>query len=422
MSSQPIDTYDVQLGYHPSVIPLDIRLGLTTSPGDDQPASHPLRWGILATGKVAHDFTQVLKYLSLSAGRHAIAAVGSRTQARADEFAALHSIPAAHGCYGKLCADQNVDIVYVASLHPDHRKHAEMALLNGKHVLVEKPMCMKASDAQYLYDLGQEKKLFVGEGMWTRFFPAVEWARMRMGDSIVSDTGESIGRVRVVQADFSIDGDDVGPYPSDSIYARELGGGTIFTMGPYIIAAAMMPFGEEPESLSATGILSNDGEDVGELAVGMTMVFKSGGKRCRSASSPPSAMSIASGLVSYLAESTEQTMYAGLTGRIILVGPAHCPTKARFMPKLSGRGNDDAKGSPGSQIEIVVDFPLPPSVPAIDTSGGIQMPNSMGFIYEAEAVRRLIAAGQTTFPQWTPDESLGCLRTIENVLEQINTK
>ena len=267
--------------------------------------------------------------------------MGSRTQVRASEFASLHSIPAAYGSYEELCADPNVDIVYVASLHPDHRTHAEMALLNGKHVLVEKPMCMKASDAEYLYDLGKEKNLFVGEGMWTRFFPAVEWARMRMGDSDVSDVSdassdvESIGRVRVVQADFSIDGDDVGPYPIDSIYARDLGGGTIYTMGPYVIAAAMMPFGKEPETIAANGILSNDGEDVGELAVGMTMVFKTEGKFSRSASSPPSAMSMASGMVTYLAESSEETMYAGKGGRITLLGPAHCPTKACLKTKQS---------------------------------------------------------------------------------------
>ena len=439
MSNTAIDDYNAHLGYHPSVVPLDIRLGLTTAPDEDSPetkdpSSKPLRWGILATGKVAHDFTQVLKFLSLTAGRHAIVAVGSRTQARADEFATLHSIPAAYGSYEDLCADPNVDIVYVASLHPDHRTHAEMALLNGKHVLVEKPMCMKASDAQYLYDLGKEKKLFVGEGMWTRFFPVVEWARMHMGENSASDTGvicKGIGRVRVVQADFSIDGDDVGPYPSDSIYARELGGSTLFTMAPYVISAAMMPFGKEPETIAASGILPSAGENVGELAVGTTLVFKNEGICSRSASSPPSEFSIASGMVSYLAESSEETMYAGKDGRITILGPAHCPTKACITPKQSGRGNSassstDAEGigtttkDSSAPNDIIVEFPLPASLPEIEASGGIQMPNSIGFVYEAEAVRRLIGAGQTTFPQWTPEESIGCLRTIETALEQIN--
>ena len=56
--------YDASLGYHPSAVPLDISLGLTSPPsrvggaGGDSP--RPLRWGVLATGKAAHDFVQAL--------------------------------------------------------------------------------------------------------------------------------------------------------------------------------------------------------------------------------------------------------------------------------------------------------------------------------------------------------------------------
>ena len=111
MPPPSIYEYDYHLGYHPEVVPLDIRLGLTSPPaeGDDD----ALRWGIMATGKVAHDFAQVLKFLCLTNGRHALLAVGSRTQARADEFAALHSkpfTPTAHGSYEELCADPYVDL------------------------------------------------------------------------------------------------------------------------------------------------------------------------------------------------------------------------------------------------------------------------------------------------------------------------
>ncbi len=108
------------------------------------------------------------------------AAVGSRTLERAEWFARRHGIPTAHDTYEELCNDPNVDIVYVASLHPNHKDHAVLALSSGKHVLVEKPMAMRAEDAQLLYDLGKEKRLFVEEGMWTRFFPAVEWTRSHL--------------------------------------------------------------------------------------------------------------------------------------------------------------------------------------------------------------------------------------------------
>ena len=114
-----------------------------------------MRWGILATGKVAHDFVQALKSLP----RHKITAVGSRTLVRANWFARVHDIPTTYGSYEELCQDPYVDIVYVASLHPDHKDHAVMALRHGKHALVEKPMTMRAEDAELLYEKWEEKRI-----------------------------------------------------------------------------------------------------------------------------------------------------------------------------------------------------------------------------------------------------------------------
>lgn len=419
--------YDANLGYHSSVVPLDIRLGITSANTTKQ-----LRWGILATGKVAHDFTQVLKFLrGIRNSQHDITAVGSRTIDRAQSFARLHNIPMAHGSYQELCNDPNVDIVYIASLHPDHKIHAEMALNYGKHVLVEKPMTMKAEDAQYLYDLGREKQLFVGEGMWTRFFPSVEWTRSLLGvdeercnDNDDENELKKIGNVRVIQADFSIDGDDVGPYPTDSLYATELGGGTAWVLLPYVVGASLLPFnGRLPDRISANGIIPADAHDVGDVAIGMTMTFEIDNEEQQQQSSPPGNKAIASGVCGFIAESCEETMYAAKHGRITVNGPAHCPTSATLIRKSSGRGNGATSGSDGDPSAqpntITVEFPLPPSAKQIEDSGGIQMPNSMGFIYEIEAVRRLIAAKHYTFPQWTPEESVNCIKIIEKMLSQI---
>ncbi|KAL9179206.1 hypothetical protein ACHAXT_008496 [Thalassiosira profunda] len=430
-SATTVDAYDPALGYHPSAIPLDIRLGLTSPPslqGASDVNKRPLRWGILGCSKVAHDFAQALKFLRSNGLPHEITAVGSRSVRRAEEFADLHKIPHAHGSYEELCNDATVDIIYVASLHPYHREHAEMALRNGKHVLVEKPMTMKAGDARFLYELSKELNLFAGEGMWTRFFPAVEWARQRLGE----DDGNSdcdvvpIGRVRVVNADFSIDGDDVGPYPIDSLYAKELGGGSAWCVMPYVVGAALLPFNTMPDRIAANGILPED-DEAGDLALGMTLTFtnKSAGGGTGSGS-PPEHRSIASGVCGYLAESCERTTYSAKRGRITIESPAHCPTSATVVRKAAGtRGHGATSSTHGDDVpdeesgSSAVEFPLPESTPEIEASGGIRLPNSMGFVYEAEAVRRLIEAGRTSFPQWTPNESVGCIETIEGMLRQI---
>jgi dihydrodiol dehydrogenase / D-xylose 1-dehydrogenase (NADP) len=424
MSTQLIDRFDQSLGYHPSVIPIDIRLGITSSGGPIS-EQRKLRWGILGCSKVAHDFTQALKYLRWNGLPHEIVAVGSRCNNRAAEFASLHGISRSHS-YEELCKDNSVEIVYVASLHPYHREHAEMALRNGKHVLVEKPMTMKSTDAQYLYDLGKELNLFVGEGMWTRFFPAVEWARQRMGDDTSDAENSTIGKVRVVQSNFNIDGCDVGPYPTDTIFHKDSGGGSAWCILPYIVAASLLPFeSNEPERIAANGIIATGeyADEVGDLAMGMTLTFDNGCSFTLSENrSPPGDKSIASGVCGYLAESSEISVYAGRKGRITINSPAHCPTSVTVKYKSKGRGNgstSEHSNESADNCTSTMTFPLPENTPEIEQSRGMKLPNSMGFIYEAEAVRRLIAVGCTSFPQWTPDESVACLRIIEEMIQQV---
>src|SRR3954466_1385266 len=101
-----------------------------------------LRWGILGTGGIAASMTSDL----LLTG-HTVTAVGSRSQAGADSFAAAHGIPNAHPSYEALVADPEVDAVYVGTPHPYHAANATLALEAGKHVLLEKPFTINAAEA-----------------------------------------------------------------------------------------------------------------------------------------------------------------------------------------------------------------------------------------------------------------------------------
>ena len=83
-----------------------------------------IRWGILATGKIAHTFA---RDLALVPGAR-LAAVGSRRPESAQAFAAEHGAAAAYGSYDELVADPDVDVVYIASPHALHLEHARLAL------------------------------------------------------------------------------------------------------------------------------------------------------------------------------------------------------------------------------------------------------------------------------------------------------
>src|SRR5207344_2698335 len=63
-----------------------------------------------------------------------------------------------------LCADPNVEAVYVATPHQFHAAHAIAALSAGKHVLVEKPMALSLDECRSMIAAAQQagKQLVVG--------------------------------------------------------------------------------------------------------------------------------------------------------------------------------------------------------------------------------------------------------------------
>jgi predicted dehydrogenase len=204
-----------------------------------------LRWGILGPGSIAQEFTE-----DLVANGFTVTAVGSRDQSRADEFARRHGIPAAYGSYEALVADPNVDIVYIATPHPFHAPNTELALNNGKHVLLEKPFTVTTAEAERLAALAAEKKLFLMEGMWTRFLPHMK----RIRELVELGT---LGSVRTVISDHTWLLPD---WKMARVGRPEMAGGALLEMGVYPIALAFDVFGY-PDSVDAIGTLTESGVD-----------------------------------------------------------------------------------------------------------------------------------------------------------------
>ena len=103
------------------------------SPLPSQRVSAEIRWGIVGPGRIAENVCPT------SRTSHARpVAVASRSQERADAFAARHGLDRAHGSYDAILADPDVDVLYVATPHPQHHALALAALRAGKALLVEK--------------------------------------------------------------------------------------------------------------------------------------------------------------------------------------------------------------------------------------------------------------------------------------------
>ncbi len=211
-----------------------------------------LGWGILATGWIAELFTQDL----ISAGLR-IAAVGSRSPGKAKIFADQFGIPKFHGSYEALVADPDVDIIYVATPHPNHVEASLLALNAGKHVLVEKPFTLNSKEARQVVDRAAEKKLVVLEAMWTRFLPHMLKIRQ------IVESG-AIGEVRSISAEHR---QYLPSDPKHRLNRLDLGGGALLDLGIYPISFACDLLGI-PTSIQASARFSSTGVDA-EIATVM---------------------------------------------------------------------------------------------------------------------------------------------------------
>ena len=207
------------------------------------------RWGILGAGGIASCFAaQVIR-----AGGN-IAAVGSRDLQKARAFQReFPSVEKAYGSYEELMQDPDIDVIYIATPHAQHHEWAMKCLQHNKPILVEKAFTQNYKQAQEIFDLANEKQLFVMEAYWTRFLPHVIKVK-----EIIDEGG--IGDVVQIMADHGV----CFPYdPNHRLYAPELAGGALLDLGVYPISFVQFLLGAPSRILAAgsaspTGVDSND--------------------------------------------------------------------------------------------------------------------------------------------------------------------
>jgi predicted dehydrogenase len=205
-----------------------------------------IRWGILSTGGIAHEFAR--KALKTRGAQ--LVAVGSRTQEAADAFGAEFDIPHRHASYEALANDPDVDIIYIATPHNLHYANARLCLEAGKPALVEKAFTLNAAQAADLIALARQKRLFLMEAMWTRFLPGMAKVRELV-------QGGAIGELRMVKADLGFRADY---RPEWRLLNPNLAGGALLDVGCYVVSFASMLLGS-PTQVSGLSYIGETGVD-----------------------------------------------------------------------------------------------------------------------------------------------------------------
>ncbi|MER5433807.1 Gfo/Idh/MocA family oxidoreductase [Streptomyces sp. NPDC002588] len=322
-----------------------------------------VRWGILATGGIAAAFTADLIDLPDAE----VVAVASRTETGAKAFGERFGIPRAYGDWAALAADEDIDVVYVATPHSAHRAAAGLCLEAGRNVLCEKAFTLDVREAEELVALARDHDRFLMEAMWMYCNPLI-----RRLTALIDDG--AIGEVRTVQADFGLE----GPFPpSHRLRDPAQGGGALLDLGVYPVSFAHLLLGE-PTGVSAQAALSAEGVD---LQTALALSWDSG--------------ALAALHCSLVGGTGTSASVTGSRGRIDI--PAGFFHPDRFVLHRAGRDAEEFTADPA-------DGPR----------------NTLR--HEAREVMRALRAGETESPLVPLDGTLAVMRTLDAVRELIGVR
>lgn len=183
-----------------------------------------------------------------------IAAVYSRTEERAKEYANKHGIEHTFTNLEDMAKSDLIDAVYVASPNALHASQTILFLNHKKHVLCEKAFASNTKEADAMIKAAKENDVVLMEAMKTTLLPNFK---------VIKDNLHKIGKVRKYFASFCQYSSRYDKYKAGEIlnaFKNELSNGAIMDIGVYCISPMVNLFGK-PNTVKANGIMLKTGVD-----------------------------------------------------------------------------------------------------------------------------------------------------------------
>lgn len=197
-----------------------------------------LRFGIMSTARIARE---AIMPAIQDAENCVVTAVASRDLSKARALADRFGVPQAFGSYEEMLASDVIDAVYIPLPTSQHVEWAIRAADAGKHVLVEKPLALKASEIAPLIAARDRNRVTVSEAFMVTYAPV--WHKVR---EVLQDG--TIGKLQHVQGAFSYFNRD----PGNMRNIPELGGGALPDIGVYPTIVTRFATQAEPQRVQAT--------------------------------------------------------------------------------------------------------------------------------------------------------------------------
>lgn len=216
-----------------------------------------MKIGILGAGRIAATLAETMNKMP----EVECYGVASRDLEKAKTFAKEHGFQHAFGSYEGMLADEEVELIYIATPHSHHYQHIKMCLEAGKHVLCEKSFTVNEKQAAEVFRIAKEKNLLLTEAIWTRYMPSRKMINDLLAEKVIGDVAKMTANLNYPLCD------------KERIVKPELAGGALLDVGIYPLNFVYMHFGDKVKKMHSAVQMTSAGVD-GEN--GMILLYEDG--------------------------------------------------------------------------------------------------------------------------------------------------
>ena len=205
-----------------------------------------LNWAVFGTGVIANEMARALQKMDKK-----LYAVGNRTYNKAVAFAEKYGVVKVYDTIDEMFLDDKVDIIYITSPHNTHYGFMKQALMNGKHLFVEKSITLNSRELDEMIALAKEKNLILGEATTIWHMPLYKelWRIVESGE---------LGRVQMITVNF---GSFKEYNMKNRFFNMDLAGGAMLDIGVYALSIVRSFMSEKPTDVLSQWKPSPTGSD-----------------------------------------------------------------------------------------------------------------------------------------------------------------
>ncbi|GCD81024.1 Gfo/Idh/MocA family protein [Parageobacillus thermoglucosidasius] len=209
-----------------------------------------IRFATIGTNWITEAFIEAAKKTE----DFTLAAVYSRTDEKAKQFAAKTGAERTFTNLEELAKSKDIDAVYIASPNSLHAEQAILLMDHGKHVLCEKPMASNTKEVKAMIDAARRNGVVLMEAMKTTLLPNFQAVREHL---------HKIGKIRRYFASYCQYSSRYDAFKQGTVlnaFNPAFSNGALMDIGVYCIYPMVVLFGK-PNRLQASSLKLESGVD-----------------------------------------------------------------------------------------------------------------------------------------------------------------